>query len=228
MSSAIAPHRIVSSVTLRDQSRRRIALTYDDGPSKWTEAFLEVLHGANARATFYVMGQAIDAWEDALAEVARSGHEIGNHLFSHPRPDLISEQELDVEIARTSSRIEAVIGTAPETIRAPYGLGEDRVAPIAARYGMPVTVHWSVAPYDWKEPDSELIVDRVMNEIENGGIVGLHDGMPPIGDDGHPSCVAYTGHPSRVPTLLATARLLTLLSQEGYEFVTVSELLRDE
>jgi len=214
--SSQAEYRVISSVDLPAKAGRRIAITFDDGPSKWTDSFLEVLELAEARATFFVIGQAIDAWESTVVELAEGGHEIANHLFSHPRPDLISDEELEDEIARTSERIEAVVGNAPQIIRAPYGLGEERVAPIAARHGMPVTVHWTVAPYDWKEPDSELIVERVLNEIENGGIISLHDGIPPAN---------YTGHPSRVPTLLATSRLLTLLSQEGYKFVTVSDLI---
>jgi peptidoglycan-N-acetylglucosamine deacetylase len=217
MSSDVPQCRVISSVELPDSGPRRIAITFDDGPSKWTDDFLEVLEGSNARATFFVIGQAIDVWEATVAELARCGHEIGNHLFSHPRPDLISDEELEDEIVRTSECIEAVVGKPPDVIRAPYGLGEDRVAPIAARYGMPTTVHWTVAPSDWSEPDSELIVERVLNEIENGGIVSLHDGIPPAN---------YTGHPSRVPTLLATSKLLTLLSQEGYEFLTVSDLVR--
>jgi peptidoglycan-N-acetylglucosamine deacetylase len=216
MSSEAVQFRVISSVELPDTTRQ-IAITFDDGPSRWTDDFLEVLEGSNARATFFVIGQAIDAWEASVAELARRGHEIANHLFSHPRPDLISDEELEDEIVRTSERIEAAVGNAPDVIRAPYGLGEDRVAPIAARHGMPITVHWTVAPYDWRESDSELIVERVLNEIENGGIVSLHDGIPPAN---------YTGHPSRVPTLLATAKLLPLLSQEGYEFVTVSNLVR--
>jgi peptidoglycan/xylan/chitin deacetylase (PgdA/CDA1 family) len=217
MSGDVLQYRVISSVDLSETGRRQIAITYDDGPSRWTDDFLEVLEGSKARATFFVIGQAIDAWEDTVSEVARCGHELGNHLFTHPRPDLISEEELEDEIVRTSQRIEAAVGKAPDVIRSPYGLGEDRVAPIAARHGMPTTVHWTVAPYDWKESDSELIVERVLNEIENGGIVSLHDGIPPAN---------YTGHPSRVPTLLATSKLLTLLAQEGYEFVTVSDLVR--
>jgi peptidoglycan/xylan/chitin deacetylase (PgdA/CDA1 family) len=167
MSTQAPQYRVISSVDLPDTSRR-VAITFDDGPSRWTDDFLEVLEGSNARATFFVIGQAIDERTATVAELARCGHEIGNHLFSHPRPDLISDEELEDEIVRTNERIEAAVGKSPVVIRAPYGLGEDRVAPIAARHGMPTTVHWTVAPYDWKEPDSELIVERVLNEIENG------------------------------------------------------------
>ena len=219
MPSEAVQYRVISSVDLSDTERREIAITFDDGPSKWTDDFLEVLESAKARATFFVIGEAIDAWEDTVTKLARCGHEIANDMFTHPRPDLISDEELEDEIARTSERIEAAVGKAPDVIRTPYGLGEDRAAPIAARHGMPITVHWSVAPADWNQSDSEVIVERVLNEIENGGIVSLHDGIPPAN---------YTGHPSRVPTLLATSRLLTLLSQEGYEFVTVSDLVRGE
>ena len=114
-----------------------MALTYDDGPSEWTARLLDVLRAADARATFFVLGEAIDGREDLLVRAAAEGHEIGNHTFTHPRPDLTPDDELETEIARTSDRIRSVLGTGPTLMRAPNGLAEDRVAPLAAKYGMP-------------------------------------------------------------------------------------------
>jgi peptidoglycan/xylan/chitin deacetylase (PgdA/CDA1 family) len=180
---------------------------------------LDVLRTVNARATFFVIGEWIDGREEILRQTAAEGHEIGNHTFTHPRPDLASEEELDDEIARTSERIASVLGEAPTLMRSPHGMAEDKVAPIAAKHGMPVTVHWSSAPGDWREPGSEVVVRRVLSEAEPGGIVSLHDGKPKRAD---------LEHPSRENTVHATAAILAALARDGYRFVTVSELIAEE
>jgi peptidoglycan/xylan/chitin deacetylase (PgdA/CDA1 family) len=219
MTAGAPGFRIVSRVRTAESSPPLIALTYDDGPSEWTMPLLEVLRAAGAHATFFVIGEWIDGREDILVQTATDGHEIGNHTFTHPRPDLASLQDLEDEISRTSDRIASVLGEAPTLMRSPHGMAEDRVAPLAAKYGMPTTVHWSSAPGDWREPGSEVVVQRVLREAEPGGIVSLHDGKPKR---------ASLEYPSRKNSVCATVDILASLANDGYRFVTVSELLAEE
>ena len=219
MTRHVPAFRIISSVERHNSASPLVALTYDDGPSEWTEPLLDVLRAGQAAATFFVIGEAVDGREETLLRCAADGHEVANHLFTHPRPDLIRDDQLEEEVARTSDRIANVLGKAPTLLRTPYGLAEERVAPIAARHGMPTTVHWSVVSDDWRFATSAPIVKRVMREIHDGAVVSLHDGKP------NSVTIRY---PSRKPTVRATAEILAVLASDGYRFVTVSELIASE
>ena len=144
----------------------------------------------------------------------REGHELGNHTYDHV--DCAHEVEHEVvrdQIARTSATIERVTGVAPRLIRPPYGKDVARVAKIGRELGLASTVLWSAQAWDWEEPRPEQIVERVLRDVAPGAIVVLHDGAPP-----------YDAR-SRDGTVAALAQLLPRLRGDGYELVTVSQLL---
>jgi peptidoglycan/xylan/chitin deacetylase (PgdA/CDA1 family) len=190
-----------------------VALTFDDGPGDVTPAILDLLGEYGARATFFVQGQAIAGREDVLRRIAAEGHEIGNHLYSHPHAARLSEAELRAELIRAGERIEEVLGTPPRLVRPPYGEDAERVSRVAGELGLGPTVLWSVDPRDWEEPPAAEIVRRTLAGLEPGAIVDLHDGFTPWRPDA-----------SRQPTVEAIAELLPALSARGYRCVTVSEL----
>jgi peptidoglycan-N-acetylglucosamine deacetylase len=174
-----------------------------------------VLADHEARATFFQIG----AWVERLPEVARDvvarGHEVGNHTWSHIDGSRV--HELDVlrdEVARTSAVIARVTGTAPTLLRPPYGSEPGRFARVAAECGLAVTVLWSAQSFDWQDPRPEEIVAQALAEVEPGAIVLLHDGQRESNDDA-----------PRSNTRAALPALLAALRADGYELVTVSELL---
>jgi peptidoglycan/xylan/chitin deacetylase (PgdA/CDA1 family) len=205
------------AVVYRGRRRRRaIALTFDDGPSEWTPALLDVLRHHRARATFFVLGGAVVGHEETLHRAVREGHELGNHLNEHRDPSQLTDEELVEELEQASRALEAVVG-APRLVRPPYGHDARRVSRVAASIGLGPVVLGTVDPSDWQVSEPEIIVSRVLADAAPGAIVFLHDGVP-AGDT--------TATKSRAPTVQAVAELLPALAGRGYEIVTVSELLQ--
>lgn len=205
------------SVVYRGRDRHAIALTFDDGPSEWTPALLDVLREHDARATFFVLGSAVAGREDTVHRIVDEGHELGSHLYEHRDPAQLSDHELAEELERTSRTLEAVVGAAPRLVRPPYGHDAQRVSRVAASIGLGPAVLGNVDPSDWCVSEPETIVRSVLEGASPGAIVFLHDGVPAGDTD---------ATQSRAPTVQAVAGLLPALTGRGYALVTVSELLR--
>jgi peptidoglycan-N-acetylglucosamine deacetylase len=175
---------------------------------------LDVLRAHGARATFFVVGFHVDARPEVVRRAVAEGHELGNHTYDHV--DAAHERDDDVlrdQLARTTAAIERAVGSAPRLIRPPYGKDVARVARLGRELGLEPAVLWSAQGWDWDTTPAEEIVDLVLRDCEPGGIVVLHDGVPPHGGT------------SREPMLAALVRILEALAQDGYEVVTVSALL---
>ena len=211
------PRRHKGVVYHRGRGSRAIALTFDDGPSEWTPALLDVLREHGARATFFVLGSAVAGREGTLRRAVDEGHELGNHLDEHRDPVALSDEELVEQLQRAGRTIADAVGTPPRLVRPPYGHDARRVSRVAASIGLGPTILVSIDPSDWRAPNAEGIVRHVLAAARPGAIVFLHDGVPP------PDGSAATS--SRMPTVEAVAELMPKLASRGYRFVTVSELL---
>jgi len=194
-----------------------VALTYDDGPNPpHTQAMLELLAQQGVTATFFLKGRNVDAFPETVEAVAQAGHEIGNHSYFH-RPMLsLSKSAMREELVRTGDSIEKVLGQRPVLFRPPYGLQGPGLQIALAELGMP-SILMSSHGVDWEETDPELIATKVVESIEPGSIILLHDGH---GDVEEP-----TAQQSRAPSVAATGIIIEELKSRGYRFVTVSELL---
>ena len=149
-----------------------------------------------------------------MARAVAEGHELGNHTFDHV--DAAYEKDDDVlrdQIARTSAVIERAAGTPARLIRPPYGKDVARVARLGRELALEHTVLWSAQGWDWDATPAGEIAELVLRDCAPGGIVVLHDGVPP------------RGGPSREPMLAALREILETLTRDGYELVTVSQLL---
>ena len=195
-----------------DGIRRQIALTFDDGPSEWTMAVLEVLERHAVPATFFFCGRNIERHPDLTAFVHGRGYEIGNHTYSHPLLLALSTQRIRNELSRTQHLIEQATGVRPRLFRPPYGCRGPGL--LAAERDLGLTeVLWTVIGNDWHgTPDA--ISRRVLQGVEPGGIVCLHDG-----DGARP-------HPDRRRTVASLKDFLPVLIDDGYSFVTAGAMLR--
>lgn len=177
-----------------------VALTFDDGPRKsTTERLLDGLKERGAKATFFLIGEQIEANAALVTRMAEEGHQIGNHTWSHQRLDGAHPDEAAQEVERTEAALEALLGGGEYWLRPPYGqVSED------ADFGVPL-VKWSVDPRDWESRDAGKVTRAILEHVEPGSIILLHDIYPTSVD--------------------AALRVVDQLQAEGYWFVTVEELL---
>ncbi len=206
------PASIFASGPGRD---RRVAITFDDGPAASTEAVLDVLAAEAARATFFVIGGFVSGREATLRRARAAGHELGVHGFNHLNALVVREPEtLSRELSTCAAELERAVGERPQLVRPPYGGDAGRTAREAGRLGLGPVVLWSVLGFDWEEGErTESIVERVLGEAHPGAIVCLHDG-----DRKDPAV-------SRDATVAALPTIVQGLRRDGYELVTVSELI---
>ena len=181
--------------------RKEVALTFDDGPSPYTPKILSVLRKRNVRGTFFEVGDQLVGREGKARTLLAAGQELANHSLRHEyKPSRAS-------MATTSDRIKAATGFRPCLFRPPYGSYDSRVVGDAKDLGM-TTVNWDVDPADWTTPGSDAIYQRVVSRVQPGSIVLLHDGGG-----------------NRSQTVAALPRIIQNLSERGYHFSTVSQIL---
>jgi peptidoglycan/xylan/chitin deacetylase (PgdA/CDA1 family) len=194
-----------------------VALTFDDGPSPWTEPILAHLERHDARATFFVLGEAIDETGAAiLRRLVEAGCEVANHTFTHPRLTQLSDEEILDEMRRTTPLIEGATGVTPIYWRAPYLDRDDHLPALIAPLGLR-EIELSVMTADYAQ-SAELTAQEILRQVEPGDIVALHDGRN--GRDG-----PTDSDPTRENTVAAVALILDGLAERGLRCVTVSELL---
>jgi peptidoglycan/xylan/chitin deacetylase (PgdA/CDA1 family) len=195
-----------------------VALTFDDGPGPWTEPILDRLGEAAARATFFVIGDAIAGNERTLRRIRDEGHEVGNHTMTHPRLDTVRRRTIVRELRRANAAVERVLGVPPTCFRPPGFHYTTAVLEVARAVGFDRVVLASATTDDYRRDSAEEIVDAIAPRVAPGGIIDLHDGRPP----GEPSPDAGGSRLDRAATVRAVELLLERL--DGFAFVTVAEL----
>jgi peptidoglycan/xylan/chitin deacetylase (PgdA/CDA1 family) len=194
---------------------KHVALTFDDGPSRWTPLVLDLLREHEMRATFFVIGQRVREHPDLVRQIVAEGHELGSHTLTHPRLTEIPEDEVRQEITSGLDAVEEVLGERPKLFRAPGFHADERERAIIKELGLEA-VFAHVDPQDWRpDRDSHTIFRCVLEGLKPGVIVDLHDGHPPPPTRSRDDCTA---------TVEALEHLLPCLRREGYETVTISDL----
>jgi peptidoglycan/xylan/chitin deacetylase (PgdA/CDA1 family) len=192
---------------------KQLALTYDDGPNDpHTLRLLEVLARHEVKATFFCIGRYVRQRPELARAVVAAGHSVGNHTFTHPLLTFKSSSELRKEFLDCRTALEDAIGQHSDLFRPPFGGRRPAVLRIARELGMK-PVMWNVTGYDWNAPPAAAIESKVSKQIRGGDVILLHDG-------GHKAMGA-----DRSQTVLATEHLIQRYKAEGYEFVTIPEML---
>lgn len=197
----------------RRGSSKQIALTFDDGPNDpHTFHLLDVLARHNVHATFFLIGRYVHQRPDIVIEIAKRGHTLGNHTFTHPLLIFESPAKIRREITQCRDAINEAVGEHSNLFRPPWGGRRPGVFRIARNLGLE-PVMWSMTAYDWKAPSPEFIEQKVSPKIHGGDVVLLHDG-------GH-----ATFGTDRSATIVAVDRLLTRCVAEGHEFVSIPKMM---
>lgn len=160
----------------------KVALSFDDGPGYYTPQILDVLKDNNIKATFFVIGQNIDSNIDFLKRAYKEGHEIGNHTFTHPDLSSLSYDAQMDEIKKTNDKIKSIIPEANiKFLRPPYGNYNEDTKNILNQLGLKLML-WNVDTRDWSGKSSNEIVSGALENLQDGAIILMHDGVANSGE----------------------------------------------
>jgi len=195
---------------------KKLALTYDDGPNDpHTLRLLDVLSRHEVKATFFLIGRFVQQRPDMVRELVKAGHVIGNHTFTHPLLIFKPPAEIRTELESCERALSDAAGQHSNFFRPPFGGRRPAVFRIARQMGLQ-PVLWNITGYDLKAPSAEHIERKVTTRVHGGDVILLHDG-------GHLQMGA-----DRSRTITATDHLVARYKSEGYDFVTVPEMMGKE
>ncbi len=180
-----------------------VALTFDDGPfTKVTNRIMDVLLEYEAGATFFVVGSRLEMYSDTLKRLYENGFEVASHTWSHKNLNKLTEKQITKEITRTLDGLKKYIPVENVLLRPPYGSADETVRGLAKT----ALINWSLDSEDWKSRDAEKIIEHVLDTVQDGDIILMHDLY---------ECTAE-----------AVEYLVPELIERGYRPVSVSELFR--
>lgn len=182
--------------------RPKVALTFDDGPSrKYTPELLDGLRERGIHATFFLMGKNIEGNEALVKKIQEDGHLIGNHTYNHTQLDKISVSRAREEIEKTSNEIFEITGEYPVYVRPPFGAWPKDLELSVIMF----PVFWDIDTLDWKSKNVSSVLNIVETQVHDGSIILMHDGY--------------------ATSVEAALKVVDMLKKQGYEFVTVDRLV---
>lgn len=185
----------------QEEEHRKIALTFDDGPSIYTEGLLDGLKERKVKATFFLIGRSVEEYPEVVRRMDEEGHLIGNHTYHHVRIKGLPREEAREEIEKTDQVIYEITGKHTAYIRPPFGEWEENME---LDYEV-LPAMWTIDPLDWTTENIDEIVDQVVTKAGENDIILLHD--------------CYES------SVEAAFRIIDILGEEGFDFVRVDELL---
>lgn len=179
-----------------------LAITFDDGPSQYTEQLLDGLEARKAKATFFMVGPNVSRYPELIKRMKAEGHQLATHTMSHAYLPKLSEAKIREEVEGVDQRISEIIGEGKYYLRPPYGAFNKTVkttvkAPL---------IHWSLDTEDWRYRNSSGVYQAIMRSVSDGDIILLHD--------------LYK------TSVEGALQAIDTLQGQGYVFVTVEQLLR--
>ncbi len=198
---------VVVPLSPKPEGKKVIAMTFDDGPSQFTPTYLDILKARGIKATFFMVGQNVKASPEIAQRVVAEGHQIAGHTYNHPDLSNTKVEDARQNIADGFAAIKEVTGRDVDTLRAPYGAFYEQqwkdLGDLISK-----NVLWDIDTLDWKRPGAAAIKNAVLSNAHNGAIVLMHDGGGERSQD-----------------IEALPGILDELKAQGYEFVTVDELI---
>lgn len=187
---------------------KKVCLTFD---AAWgnedTQQLIDILARYNIKATFFIVGEWVDKYPESVKALSDAGHSIQNHSDTHPHLTQLSREKVIQELENCNDKIEAITGVRPDLVRVPYGDYNNAVIEAADSINM-YTIQWDVDSLDWKDLSADDIRSKVVKKVREGSIVLFHN--------------AALHTPEALPMIIED------LINDGYEFVTVGELIYKE
>jgi polysaccharide deacetylase family sporulation protein PdaB len=189
--------------------QRQIALTFDDGPDNhYTPQILDILKQENIKATFFVVGRMIQKYPDTLKRIYQEGHTIGNHSLTHPVLPNLSNANVNKQLDVTNNMIMNIIDRSPFLFRPPYGAMNKGLEKLVASKGYKI-IYWDVDTVDWDNKTAPEILQTVKEQSKSGSIILQH----------------CAGDSSIQATVQALPTIIDYFKQQGYQFVTIDQLI---
>lgn len=179
----------------------KIALTFDDGPSRYTEKLLDGLKERGVKASFFMIGESAERHQDLVRRVREEGHLIGNHTYHHVDITKLPDEKAREELREMDRVIYEILGEHVEYMRPPFGVWQEKLEQEIDV----LPVMWTIDPLDWTTKNVEEIVNKVVTQAGENDIILLHDCYESSVD--------------------AALQIVDVLKAEGYEFVTVDQLI---
>ncbi|MDB5055985.1 MAG: hypothetical protein JWM44_4035 [Bacilli bacterium] len=190
---------------------KKIALTFDDGPDNhYTVQILDILRKYHVPATFFLVGVRAEGHPALVKRIVNEGHVIGNHSYNHANPAKLTKAQFEQQIESTQIILQKIIGYEPKLIRTPYGAIQEEQLNWAANHGF-IVVNWDIDSYDWKQLSSSQVLANILSHKHKGAIVLQHS--------------AGGNRQDLSGTVQALPLLIEQLKAEGYQLVTVPQLL---
>ncbi|MEO8255505.1 MAG: polysaccharide deacetylase family protein [Flavobacterium sp.] len=187
------------------ETEKKIAITFDDGPSKFTLEILALLKKYDVKATFFCIGKNIEAHPEILKQIIANGHLVGNHSYNHsPFFDFYNAKKIKTEIQKTDDLLEKFTSKKINFFRPPYGVTTPSIRRALKTTGHKV-IGWNIRSLDGGTKNQSLIFNRIIKRVSPGGIVLLHD---------------TASH-----SVLVLEQFLQFLQQNNYEVISIEELL---
>ncbi|ARQ62692.1 MULTISPECIES: polysaccharide deacetylase family protein [Mycobacteroides] len=201
-------HRLLLGPDTVDCARYKcVALTFDDGPTPFTDRLVQVLTDRGAKATFFLIGNKVAADPAAARRIVAAGMEVANHTWEHPNMATVPAADIGAQLSKGVGAIAAATGIAPHLYRPAGGVSDAAVRAEAGRQHL-AEILWDVIPFDWiNDADTAATVYMLKTQIKPGSVVLLHD--------------TYSS------TVDIVYQFLPVLIANGYHMVTVSHLLGD-
>lgn len=187
-------------INVIDPSKPVVAITFDDGPSQYTEEIIKTLKDNDCNATFFVLGNKVEAYQDVIKQSIKDGNEIGNHSYNHKWLSRLSTDEVKEQIDKTQNILKETVGYTPTLLRPTYESVNQR---IRKNTDLDIVL-WTIDTKDWKIKSSDRIVEKIVKSVSDGDIILMHDIFKRSSD--------------------ALKKLIPILKEQGYQFVTISEL----
>jgi peptidoglycan/xylan/chitin deacetylase (PgdA/CDA1 family) len=154
-----------------------VALTFDDGPGPYTAQVLDLLARNRVRATFFVVGEQVQARPGLIRRIVAGGHRVQNHTWSHPNLTILSPARVRAQLTRTTAAITAAGAPKPTQVRPPYGAVNGAVLRAMTAQGL-TPIRWTIDTNDWRGRSAAQIRNTVLDRLQPGAVVLMHDGLP--------------------------------------------------
>ena len=188
-----------------ESHNNQVAISFDAAwGDEQTRELLDILDSENVKATFFLVGDWVDNFPDDVKEIARRGHDIGNHSDTHPHMPQLGADGCRCEITACNEKIEKLTNRAPTLFRPPFGDYDNTVVKAVKSLGM-YCVQWDVDSLDWKDPTPEQMTKTVLDKVKDGSIVLMHNGAK--------------NTPAALPDIIRG------IKDKGYEIVLIKDLI---